>query len=83
MLEREIDIAMKIAGALVMLQGQPKAGADMKIFMVLDQVAPYELSVADLEKITGATRGAVGVAVATLTGWGYITEKGGMISRAK
>lgn len=83
MLEREIDIALKLAQAINLLNAQPKASPDLKVFLVLDEVAPYEISVEDLERITGLQRKVIGDSLNILRAWGWITEKGGQLSRNK
>ena len=76
-------MAIKLAGALTRLESAPKAGVEIKLFMILDQAHPYELSVEDLEVITKIDRGTIGPAIQTLTRWGYAQEKGGKVVRLK
>jgi predicted transcriptional regulator len=83
MLDREIDIAIKLAQAINMLNSQPKASPDLKIFLIIHEVSPYELSVDDIERITGLNRKQVGDALNILRGWGWVTEKGGQLSASK
>jgi hypothetical protein len=82
-MKKEIDLAQKLAGAIVRLEAAPKASPEIKLFMILDLAFPYELSVEDLESLTHLDRGTIGPAVATLTRWGYVQEKGGMLVRQR
>ena len=83
MLDREIDIAIKLAQAINLLGSQPKASPDLKIFLLISEVAPYELSVDDIERVTGLNRKQVGDALNILRAWGWVTEKGGQLSLSR
>ncbi len=82
-MKKEVALAHKLAGAINRLDNAPGASAEMKLFMVLDQAHPYELSVEDLQDITHIDRGTIGPSIQTLQRWGYVQEKGGMLVRLK
>ena len=82
-MKKEIDLASKLAGAIVLLSqpGVGKLGTEMRLFVIIDQVAPHQLSVEDLCEITKLDRGTVAPAIGTLTKLGYVQEHGGLINR--
>jgi hypothetical protein len=76
-----IDLATKLAKAISLLEKNPTASATDKVFLVLDKVKPYELDYESIQKILNLDRGAVGPAVKYWVDWGYLQDRGGMVSR--
>lgn len=83
-MKKEVDLAVKIAEALTRLQAVGKqASQEAQVFMLIDQVSPYELSLEDICDILKAPRDTVTSAINLWRKWNYMTERAGLIGRQK
>ena len=80
-MKKEIDLANKLAKAIALLQTNTRMSVEQKVFIVMDKVAPYELSVEDLQDILHLDRGAIAPAVEQWAKLGYMQDRGGQIAR--
>jgi len=78
-----VDLAQKLAEAYMRMRANPKASPEAILFMVIDQASPHELSIEDLSSITHLDRGVIAPIIGLWCGWGYMSERGGKVSRQR
>jgi hypothetical protein len=78
-----VDLAQKLAEAYMRMRANPRATPEAVIFMIVDQASPHELGIEDLCAITKFDRSVIGPVINMWTGWGYMQERGGKVSRQR